>query len=267
MRLTIRHETAYDFDRAPAFGLQQLRLTPKSHVNQTVHDWTLTIDGGRRQLGFDDSHRNRVDLISFDAGVTRVSVLCEGTVEVTDTAGVVGAHGGYMPLWIFDRQTALTRPGPLARRIAQSVAAAGGPLQQMHALCDAVADVIDWQPGSSAVTGTGEEALAAGTGVCQDMAHAFIAAARHLGRPARYVSGYLLTEGETRAGDATHAWAEAHVPDLGWVGFDPANRMCPDGRYVRVATGLDYAEAAPVSGLRLGPGGESLTVRVEVQAQ
>jgi transglutaminase-like putative cysteine protease len=123
---------------------------------------------------------------------------------------------------------------------------------------------ISYETGVSHVGWTAEEALAAGHGVCQDMAHAFVAAARVLGVPARYVSGYLMMNDRVRQ-DATHAWAEAHVPDLGWVGFDPSNGISPDTRYVRVATGLDYAEAAPVAGLRTGEGAESMTVNVDVE--
>ena len=111
-----------------------------------------------------------------------------------------------------------------------------------------------------------EEAVAAGWGVCQDHAHIFIAAARSLDIPARYVSGYLMMNDRINQ-EATHAWAEAYVQNLGWVGFDVANAMCPDDRYVRVATGLDYGEAAPVSGTRRRAGAERLAVTVEVAAQ
>ena len=109
-----------------------------------------------------------------------------------------------------------------------------------------------------------EEALAAGHGVCQDHAQIFIGAARLLGFPARYVSGYLFMENNVEQ-EASHGWAEAYVDGLGWVGFDVANGISPDERYIRVATGLDYKEAAPVSGMRFGDGGEAMTVTLQVQ--
>jgi transglutaminase-like putative cysteine protease len=113
---------------------------------------------------------------------------------------------------------------------------------------------------------TGEAALSAGHGVCQDHAHAFIACARLLGFPARYVSGYLkMTDSSDQ--DAGHAWAEAHVDGLGWVGFDISNGISPDERYVRLATGLDYAEAAPTHGLAHGNAASGLSVAVQVQQQ
>ncbi len=148
------------------------------------------------------------------------------------------------------------------RRLA---AATGGasPLDRMHDLMHRTAGLVRYETGVSHVGWTAEDALSAGYGVCQDMAHVFVAAARALGVPARYVSGYLMMQ-DRIAQDATHAWAEAHVDGLGWVGFDPSNGISPDMRYVRVATGLDYAEAAPVSGLRTGTGEERLTVAVEV---
>jgi transglutaminase-like putative cysteine protease len=135
-------------------------------------------------------------------------------------------------------------------------------------------DVNATDTGTSAI-----EAFAHGHGVCQDFAHVFIAAARHLGHPARYVGGYLFqphlvqrqaqgASGQVQTAapqDAGHAWAEALVPNLGWVGFDPANGVSPTDAYVRVAVGLDYLGAAPVRGTRYGGTGESLSVRVVVQ--
>ena len=103
-----------------------------------------------------------------------------------------------------------------------------------------------------------EQAAAAGHGVCQDFAHIFIAAARLLGIPARYVSGHLFRRDGAHAQEAAHAWAEAWVGDLGWVAFDPANGICADDAYVRVACGLDYRDAAPVAGARSGGGAERI---------
>jgi transglutaminase-like putative cysteine protease len=130
----------------------------------------------------------------------------------------------------------------------------------------AVRDTVVYESGRSHSGTTAEEAVQAGFGVCQDHAHVFIAAARHMGVAARYVSGYLLMA-EQEAQGAMHAWAEAFIPGLGWVGFDPPNDICPDMTHVRVATGLDYRDAAPVSGMRFGAGAERLSVTVAVQQQ
>ena len=90
------------------------------------------------------------------------------------------------------------------------------------------------------------------------------AAARMLGVPARYIGGYLWTGHDGRDYDASHAWAEAFVPDLGWVGFDPANRICPTASYIRASVGLDYWSAAPVRGVRKGASTETMAVKVTV---
>ena len=123
-----------------------------------------------------------------------------------------------------------------------------------------------YEVGTSQSETRAEDAIAEGKGVCQDHAHIFIAAAREMGFPARYVSGYLMMDDRIEQ-DATHAWAEAHVDGLGWVGFDVSNQICPDTRYVRVATGLDYQGAAPVTGTRYGGAGETLSVAIEVAQQ
>ena len=139
-----------------------------------------------------------------------------------------------------------------------------GDIARLHALLDLVADLVGYESGHTHSGTTAEEALEAGHGVCQDQAHAFISAARLMGFPARYVSGYLMME-ERVEQEGSHAWAEAYVDGLGWVGFDAANRMSPDDRYLRVATGLDYKEAAPISGMRLGDSGEAMFVSLQVQ--
>ena len=264
-RLQVRHETVYDYDAPVPWGLLQLRLTPKAHHAQRILRWDLHLDGARPECLFEDQHRNTTHLISMEPGATRLSVTVEGEVEVTDTAGDLGPHGGFHPLWLFARSTPRTEAGPGCTRLLAAVAQESTALARLHALSAAVARAIQWEHGTTTVTWTAEEALAAGRGVCQDQAHVFIACARAQGIPARYVSGYLLMEQAQQ--DASHAWAEAWIPDLGWVGFDVANGISPDNRYVRVATGLDYSEAAPVSGARHGAGGERLTVAVEVRGQ
>ena len=123
---------------------------------------------------------------------------------------------------------------------------------------------VVYTSGATHAGTTAEEALKLGTGVCQDHAHIFAAAARKLGFPARYVSGYLMMN-ETIDQAASHAWAEAYVPLLGWVAFDASNGISPDERYVRVAIGRDYRDAMPVSGIRLGWAEEQLAVSITVE--
>lgn len=267
MRLRVKHTTTYQFERDSKYGLQQLRLTPKSRPGQEVVDWSIVVDGGKIETTFRDQHVNTVSLISFDDDASEITVACEGDVETEDLAGIVGKQRGFMPLWIFGRSTELTRAGPNVRSLAKGMKDSHDPgLPLLHALSARILDQVAYETGQTTSETTADAAIEKGKGVCQDHAHIFIAAARSLDYPARYVSGYLMMDDRAHQ-DASHAWAEAHVDGIGWVGFDVSNGISPDARYVRVATGLDYREAAPVSGLRFGDGEETLRVNIEVQQQ
>lgn len=266
MRLRISHTTTYDYDSPVPYALQQLRMTPKSHDTQKILNWDIRVTGGTKQLQYEDAHRNVVDLIGLETDTRQVVVQCTGEVEVTENAGVMGSHGGFMPLWMFQRDTPLTKPGPLTRKMVAPLKGIDDPLDRLHALSTAIREGVAYETGMSQITWTVEDVLAAGHGVCQDHTHVFLSGARLLGIPARYVSGYLMMDDRIEQ-DATHAWAEGFVDGLGWVGFDISNGIAPDTRYVRVATGLDYGDAAPVSGTRYGSAGEKLAVHVQVQQQ
>jgi len=262
-RHAIRHVTTYRYDAPVSYGLQQVRLIPKTRAGQEVIDWTTTITGGRVETAFDDQHANRVELVSIDPGAEEVTLTAEGEVEITNEDGVIGAHGGYMPLWMFLRPTDRTRRGPGILGLVRDLRGDEEQLRQMHALSAAIHETVTYATGTSDVTMTAEEAVENGSGVCQDHAHIFVAGARLLDRPARYVSGYLRMN-DRQEQEATHAWAEAHIDGLGWVGFDISNAISPDTGYVRVATGLDYDDAAPIRGMRRGAGLEKMSVELRV---
>lgn len=258
MHLRIQHKTAYHFDQPVPYGLQQLRLTPKSRPGQRVLSWDMRVEGGRLETEFTDHHMNTVALIAFDPEATSITLHCEGLVETEDHHGVTGRHLGYVPLWLFQRSTELTRAGPNVRALAKGLRDDHAEdVPRLHALSERILVQVPYQVGTTHASTSAEEAIEHGCGVCQDHAHVFVAAARSMGYPARYVSGYLMMDDRVHQ-DASHAWAEAHVEGLGWLGFDVSNGISPDARYVRVATGLDYREAAPISGLRYGNGTESL---------
>ncbi|MDA7938413.1 transglutaminase family protein [Pirellulales bacterium] len=264
MILSIQHTTRYTYDAPVPYALQQLRVTPQSRGGQTVHDWNVLVKGGDRILGFDDQHGNAVDLIAFHHNTTEITVQCEGRVEVNQTNGMAGQHAGLVPIWVYLRSNDVTKAGACVRKLVSGVDGAHGTLDWLHALSTAIRSAVLYKTGGSEVGWTAEQVLDAGHGVCQDHSHVFISCCRHAGLPARYISGYLMMNDRVEQ-DATHAWAEAHIDGLGWVGFDVSNGISPDTRYVRVATGLDYTEAAPVSGTRFGDTKESLSVQVQVQ--
>ena len=165
----------------------------------------------------------------------------------TDTAGVVPAGQETLSPLVFLRDTALTRPDKLISVFASEFSA-HPPLERLHRLMAGIHGSVAFEVGVTTPTHTAAEVLSLGRGVCQDHAHVFIACARQMGMPARYVSGHLLRRDGQDDQEAAHAWAEAWIPDLGWVGFDPANGISATEYYVRVAVGLDYLGAAPVRG-------------------
>lgn len=263
MLLKISHLTSYSYQSPVSYALQRLRLTPQDTATQKVSSWQSSVEGAKVEARYNDHFGNRVELVSIAGQARTIRIAASGFVETFDTAGVVGPHRGYMPLWLYQRETPLTRPGRAIRELARGIDT-GSALERLHALKTAIHAAMSYEPGETHAGTAGEDALAAGRGVCQDHAHVFVAAARLMGRPARYVSGYLYMEGRADQ-SASHAWAEAHVDDLGWVGFDPANDMSPDGRYVQVAYGLDYRDAAPVSGIQEGAAGEEMSVAITVE--
>jgi transglutaminase-like putative cysteine protease len=264
MRITISHTTTYRYASPVRYGLQELRLHPRNEPSQNVVSWSTSVEGGTHELFFDDHYGNRVELVSLDPGTSETTVTARGEVETLDTDGIAARHFGHTPLWFYLRTTPRTMPGKGVQRIADSVRGETDDVTRLHVLSATVRDAVAYRPGGSHVESTAEDAIEAGEGVCQDHAHVFIAAARTLGCSARYVSGYLLMD-DTVEQDATHAWAEVWVDALGWVGFDVSNGISPDDRYVRMATGLEYGAAAPISGVTYGAGEESLEVALQVQ--
>ncbi|MEO6153564.1 MAG: transglutaminase family protein [Croceibacterium sp.] len=267
MRLSIRHTTRYRFNEPVKHGLQRLRLTPKETQGQSVLAWTMEYTGAKPELEYDDQNHNHVTLVSVDEGARDVVITSHGVVQTEDKSGVIGHHSGHLPLWAFLGHTDLTRPGPRIKQLIAGVKRSGGGMvPTLHNLSDAIREQISYETGFTDVETTAEGSVIAGRGVCQDHAHIFIAAARSLEIPARYVSGYLMMNDRVDQ-EATHAWAEAWVHSLGWVGFDISNGISPDPRYVRVATGRDYRDAAPVTGISFGAMTEDLRVDLAVEQQ
>lgn len=264
MKLTISHTTRYSYDAPVDYALQQVRLSPQSTPQQNVLSWALEIDGGQVETSYTDHHGTHVDLVSVTRGGTGIAITAIGEVETTDTAGVAGKASGSPPVWLYLGQTDRTTPGPLIKALASQLHDTDDVLAGLHALSTSILIAAPYTIGSTYSETTAEEALAGRSGVCQDHAQIFISAARCAGVPARYVSGYLMMNDRIEQ-EASHAWAEAHVDGLGWVGFDISNGISPDERYVKLANGLDYRQAAPISGLRLGDASESMIVSLQIE--
>lgn len=263
MRLTVDHLTRYSYATPVRSVVQSHRLAPSVFAGQKVLDWEVTVTGGTKGARHRDGAGDTVQGWTIAGPVSEVLVQVRGTVETEDLAGVLRAHRETVAPDCYLRETAPTRADVALAELANS---ATGPdaLSLAHALAAAVADAIAYRPGVTHAHTTAAEALALGEGVCQDHAHALIACARARGLPARYVSGYLFSDADGQAHEAAHAWAELHVPGIGWIGFDPANRTCPDARYIRLGSGFDAQDAAPIRGIARGGGGEDMDVTVAI---
>jgi transglutaminase-like putative cysteine protease len=264
MKLKISHTTTYSYDAPVLYGLQQVRLTPMTDHNQSVLNWTTAISGGVEELRFQDQFNNATKLVQVESGVNEISITAAGEVETHNSDGIYGKVYGVAPLWFYKQNTERTQPGKGIKALAKLIKSPAGALDELHALSAAILADVPYGQSETNVKTKAEEALSAGNGVCQDHAQIFIAALRHAGIPARYISGYLRLDDRIDQ-DATHAWAEAHIDGLGWVGFDVSNGISSDERYVRLATGRDSLDAAPVSGMRMGNATESMRVSLQVQ--
>lgn len=263
MRLNIVHKSEYFYDSPVQYGLQRLRQTPKSRPGQTVSHWKVELEGAQEEVTYRDQYNNHVELISIIPGSERITITASGEVDTEETSGVVGPPRGYTPLWLFKRETPLTHKTRDIIALARE-AKGDDDVALMHDLLDRIRERVPYVIGVTDANTTADEALALGKGVCQDHSHIFVTAARVRGYPARYVSGFLLIDGQDHQA-ASHAWAEVYIEGLGWVGYDVSNGISPDERYVCVATGLDYRDAAPISGIRHGTAAETLAVSLIVE--
>ncbi len=265
MRIHISHATAYTYSQPVRSVTQMFRMTPRDHDGQEVLSWRLeTSVDGRLRLG-EDEFGNVTHHFTTEGPIRELTVQVEGLIETSDTAGLIKGTHDLLPDGVFLRDSDLTRPNAAIQAFAvQATSSAKTDLEKLHKLMNRInADMI-FDTGGTAVTTTAIEAFALGRGVCQDLTHVFLAASRHLNIPARYVSGYFHRADGVTAQEAGHAWAEAKVPDLGWIAFDPANGICGTPSHVRVATGLDYADVAPIRGARQGGGSETMAVTMQV---
>ncbi|MBI2744658.1 MAG: transglutaminase family protein [Burkholderiales bacterium] len=270
MLLNIRHETLYRYAVPASYSLQYMRLWPRADGGQRVLHWRIDAPG--RRWAQTDAYGNAVFVTSLTDKHDEVRVVAQGQVETSDERGVLLSHDSAVPPLAFAQPTPLT--GADAAIEALAAAALGevraesldnpAPLQ---ALVDAVFARVAYVQGVTDVFHTAAEVLRQGQGVCQDMAHVFLACCRARGIPARYVSGYLLTDASHAA---SHAWAEAWLPRArggagAWVGFDVTHQRLAGPELCRLAVGRDFADASPMRGIHVGGGGEALSVNVAVQ--
>ncbi len=251
MRLTIEHHTQYVYTTPVNYTIQQLRLTPQSGFGQHVKYWDIKVQG--QMHAFEDAFGNTTHTLVVDTPHTELSVTVVGEVEtgVNDYSQLQP-----LPLTIYLRDTPLTLADAAIKDFALSFKQK--PIDDlMHALVEKVGYIA----GATEVTTTAIEAFNLAQGVCQDHAHVFIACCRSLGYPARYVSGYLFTQDGSLM--QSHAWVDVWF-DSAWQSVDVSNACRAGETYVRLATGLDYRTASPVTGMRSGGGVEGMAASVVV---
>ncbi|MBS0520003.1 MAG: transglutaminase family protein [Proteobacteria bacterium] len=269
MRLSVHHVTRFEFDRPSGHSIHDVRLTPKPAAGQRIVSWR--IDGPGKRSEWTDGHGNQVTTFSVAHQHSAVEIVVDGLYEFSGADQWLRyAETPTLPPPFWLRNTGMARHDasfdPVIEGLAGKAAEPAQRVAALHELMARVRDRIAYKTGVSSVDTTAIEALARGAGVAQDTAHVFIACCRRLGVPARYVSGYLRNDDpELHVGRTSHSWAEAWVPGLEWVGFDPANGISPRGDSLRVAIGLDYHDAAPVSGRRIGFGDAKMIVDAEVK--
>jgi transglutaminase-like putative cysteine protease len=265
MRLYVSHRTEYRFSQPQRRVVQLARVTPASFAGQNIVDWQIDVDCDTRLRSSRDGYGNEITMLYVDGPIDRLTLSVSGEVLTDDRAGMVSGAPEPLPSMVFLRDTVLTKASPAIAALAREAHdAESGALARLHQLNMLIHDRLAFDSSRMDVERDAGTAFDLGHGVCQDFAHIFVAAARSIDIPARYVSGHLYRSDGATFQEASHAWVEACIEDLGWVGFDPTNGICPDDSYIRVAIGLDYREAAPLSGARVGGGVETLDVGVSV---
>jgi transglutaminase-like putative cysteine protease len=264
MQLHIRHETQYSYTEPVKRSVQNLRLTPRQELTQRALNWSISAPG--RQHAQQDAHGNVVHLLTIDQPHREIKVVVQGIVETDDAHCARLLEQGSLSPLTYLAATSLTRPNDAIVEFAQAFKPNGhGDDETLLRLAGAICERIEYQPGVTDVRESAAQAFDRRKGVCQDHAHVFIAAARSIGIPARYVSGYVFTGKHDQV--ASHAWVDAWLgPSRGWLGIDVTHRALIGGHHCRLAVGRDYLEACPIRGVRRGGGEEAMEVAVSISA-
>jgi transglutaminase-like putative cysteine protease len=254
MRLNIEHQTQYVYSEMVQYTIQQLRLTPRNGLGQHVKRWDIKVNG---QLhAFEDTFGNHTHTLVIDQPHQELLISVSGEVE-TGVANLASYQP--LPVALFLRDTPLTQADEAMKSFALQFTN-----QSLEEMMHALREKMQYIKGVTQVDTPASEAFQLGQGVCQDHSHAFIGCCRALGLPARYVSGYLFTEDGSLM--QTHAWVDVWQNNE-WLSLDVSNGSIVNESYVRLATGLDYRSASPVTGTRLGGGVEGMSSSVTVNQQ
>jgi transglutaminase-like putative cysteine protease len=278
MQYTVRHLTRFTYENPISESLMEVRMQPRTEQLQRCLGFELTTTPRAMVAAYRDSQGNVVHHFDIPGRHGQLSIVAEAVVEFVGAPPQPGA----LPIeawaevetaarsclyWEFLQPSLFTHESTLLREFDGSIVNGHrrDPLSEVLAICQAIHDRFTYRQQVTAVDSTIDHALETVEGVCQDFAHVMIACVRRRGIPCRYVSGYLFHgSSDTSVDGATHAWVEAFLPRLGWVGFDPTNNMVAGTRHIRVATGRDYSDVPPTKGVFRGRSANELAVAVQV---
>ncbi len=280
MFYSIRHVTRFVYTPPVTESMTEVRMQPRAEGGQRCLKFELHTQPRARILGYRDHLGNIVHHFDIPGKHSQLKITAESTVEIAaapplpesldagaweamDEINQSGAYWDYLAPSQYAFKTELL--AELARELR--VKRRGDPLSLLREINAAIYESFDYKPQSTSVDSPIDDALGMRVGVCQDYAHIMIALARELRIPCRYVSGYLFHEGDGNdrsAAGASHAWVEAYLPELGWVGFDPTNNLIAGERHIRTAIGRDYADVPPTRGVFKGLAQSELSVGVQI---
>ena len=263
MILSISHETTYRYTEPVGYSIQQLRLTPRAEPHQHVLYWNIDVSAPKQALV--DAFGNHSHIVTYTQPHTEIRIAVTGKIDIAAPEdGRIIDDGALSPL-VFTVPTHLTQPNDAIRELASRTLSASLRSADLLNLAETIQHAVAYEGGHTAVTSSAADALQLGRGVCQDHAHLFIACCHAAGIPARYVSGYIDT-GMSQSAES-HAWADVWIEEEGYAGWDSidvTHAAYQSGHLCRLAVGRDYESAAPVRGVRLSGGEESLSVNVRV---
>lgn len=280
MYYSIRHITRFRYSAPIRQSITEVRMQPRSDGPQRCVNFSLSTSPKARVLAYRDDSGNVIHHFDVPGRHSHLTITAQALVEVQPLPELPDSLGG--DTWEhLDLMTAndlyydylapslYVQPGPELADLVRMLRLERGrdPLTMLRRLTTAVFDHFDYAPQSTTVDTPIAEVIAAGRGVCQDFAHITLGLLRSVGVPCRYVSGYLFhrNDGPDRSSvDATHAWIEALLPDLGWIGFDPTNNLIAGERHIRTAIGRDYGDVMPTRGVYKGKADSELAVAVQV---
>jgi transglutaminase-like putative cysteine protease len=281
MFYSLRHVTRFRYSSPVHESVMELRMQPRSEGPQSLRSFQIVTNPRAQLYAYTDYLGNAVYHFNVLRAHSELRIEAQATVEVVQAAPTHQACDAlewdrYNRYNLTDIHFDLLEPSKFARPSAALATFTGekhltrpssDPLTALRHLNTAIFEAFDYEIGVTQVHSPIEQALGQGRGVCQDFAHIMLAITRSWGIPARYVSGYLQHgRGSDRSGeDATHAWVEAWLPSLGWIGFDPTNNTLAAERHIRAAVGRDYADVPPTRGTFKGGAESELAISVAVE--